>query len=109
MSSQDELLRLWRINRTCWEMLKDRGYLVSDDKLQHTLDQFKEEHGVGDAVRENMTIVVPKISDPQDQVRAPTDVRGTLSCARHLHVATAHATRQTCWLLCCGAHAVICP
>ena len=70
MATNDEQLRLWRIHRTCWEMLRDRGYLVADDKLNITLDAFKEEFGVGDAVRENLTIVVPKISDPQDQVRS---------------------------------------
>ena len=69
MASQDEIQRLWRINRTCSEMLKDRGYLVPDEKLTLTLDQFKEDYGVGDATREGMTMVVPKMSDPQDQVR----------------------------------------
>lgn len=70
MASQDELLRLWRINRTCWEMLKDRGYNVPAARLELTLEDFKKEHGEGDAVRDNMTIVVAKTNDPQDQVRA---------------------------------------
>jgi DNA-directed RNA polymerases I, II, and III subunit RPABC1 len=68
MSSQDEILRLWRIHRTCWEMLKDRGYLVPDDRLELSLETFREDYGIGDAVRDSMTIVVPKMSDPQDQV-----------------------------------------
>lgn len=68
MSSQDEVVRLWRINRTCWEMLKDRGYNVPDSRLNLSLDQFRAEHGVGEAIREAMTIVVAKLSDPQDQV-----------------------------------------
>ena len=64
------MLRLWRINRTCWEMLKDRGYNVPAARLELTLEDFKKEHGVGDAVRDNMTIVVAKTNDPQDQARA---------------------------------------
>jgi hypothetical protein len=50
-------------------MLNDRGYLVPDDKLTMTYDQFEGDYGVGDAVRDSMTIVVPKLNDPQDQVR----------------------------------------
>jgi hypothetical protein len=49
-------------------MLKDRGYNVPDSRLNLSLEHFRVEHGVGDAIREAMTIVVAKLSDPQDQV-----------------------------------------
>ncbi|KAJ5167165.1 DNA-directed RNA polymerase I II and III subunit RPABC1 [Penicillium canariense] len=39
-----EMTRLWRTWRTVYEMLADRGYEVSDDELQVSLDEFKRKY-----------------------------------------------------------------
>jgi len=63
--------KLYRIYRTCLQMLRDRDYLISQDKLNETLEDFQKEFGEGESVRrEELTIFVPKVEDPQDQVRA---------------------------------------
>ena len=104
MASQDEIQRLWRINRTCSEMLKDRGYLVPDEKLTLTLDQFKEDYGVGDATREGMTMVVPKMSDPQDQVPPARRPLTALRSCEHCQQLLLRIAR-----LPCGCAALFCP
>lgn len=61
--------KLFRVYRTCWEMLKDRGYLVADEKVNLTLDDFQKEFGSGEGIRrEDLTISVPKVDDPQNQI-----------------------------------------
>lgn len=83
MADNEDLQRMWRVNRTCWEMLKDRGYLVPDEKLTLSFDAFKEEFSPsGEAFRESMTIVVPKISDPQKQVRAHSALVSAPWCSK---------------------------
>ncbi|KAJ5682634.1 DNA-directed RNA polymerase I II and III subunit RPABC1 [Penicillium macrosclerotiorum] len=39
-----ELTRLWRTWRTVYEMLSDRGYEVSDEELQISLEEFKQKY-----------------------------------------------------------------
>eukprot|EP01006_Ploeotia_vitrea_P056067 TRINITY_DN68062_c5_g6_i1.p1 TRINITY_DN68062_c5_g6~~TRINITY_DN68062_c5_g6_i1.p1 ORF type:complete len:215 (+),score=14.84 TRINITY_DN68062_c5_g6_i1:57-701(+) len=38
----DEVLKMYRITKTVYEMLWDRGYLVTDEDLNLELDRFKE-------------------------------------------------------------------
>eukprot|EP01025_Chloroclados_australasicus_P017370 TRINITY_DN18847_c0_g1_i1.p2 TRINITY_DN18847_c0_g1~~TRINITY_DN18847_c0_g1_i1.p2 ORF type:complete len:206 (+),score=16.75 TRINITY_DN18847_c0_g1_i1:137-754(+) len=67
MSSEN--VKLFRIVRTCWEMLRDRGYLVPQEKLDMGFEQFVQEQGMNDQLlRDNLTIIVPKQTDPQDQI-----------------------------------------
>eukprot|EP00892_Ulva_mutabilis_P011933 jgi/Ulvmu1/9111/UM005_0206.1 len=61
-------LQLFRVYKTCWEMLKDRGYMVGDEKLAMTLDDFENSFGTGDAVRDSLTIVAARQGDSQDQI-----------------------------------------
>uniref|UniRef100_A0A7S0X0J8 Uncharacterized protein n=1 Tax=Chlamydomonas leiostraca TaxID=1034604 RepID=A0A7S0X0J8_9CHLO len=59
--------KLHRIRRTCLEMLKDRGYLVSQEELSLSKEQFRERFG--DMPRkEDLTILVPRQDDPTEQI-----------------------------------------
>ncbi|KAJ7039608.1 RNA polymerase [Mycena alexandri] len=42
MSEQDETARLWKVNRTIHELVKDRGFQVSDDELSMDLNSFRD-------------------------------------------------------------------
>lgn len=64
----DQLTKLFRIRKTCMEMLKDREYLVSDDDINMNKETFREHFGENPK-REDLTIMMPKQSDLTEQVR----------------------------------------
>lgn len=97
----DLTARLFRIYRTCLEMLKDRGYLVSEERLKQTLEEFTQSIGDGQTVRrDDLTIFVPKTEDPQDQVMslvqdlAPHPRRACGHCHRRLILTPPQAAIQ---------------
>ena len=45
MDDEVETYNLWRIRKTIMQMCHDRGYLVTQDELDQTLDGFKEQFG----------------------------------------------------------------
>ena len=45
MEDEVETYNLWRVRKTVMQMCHDRGYLVTQDELDQTLDQFKEQFG----------------------------------------------------------------
>ena len=45
MDDEAETYRLWRIRKTVMQMCHDRGYLVTQDELDQTLEQFKDQFG----------------------------------------------------------------
>ncbi|KAI0316727.1 DNA-directed RNA polymerase RPB5 subunit [Amylostereum chailletii] len=42
MSDGDDTAALWKVNRTIHELVKDRGFQVSDDEINMDLGRFKE-------------------------------------------------------------------
>ena len=40
-----EVYKLWRIRKTVMQLCHDRGYLVTQDELDQTEDQFKQQFG----------------------------------------------------------------
>jgi len=58
---------LFRVRRTTIKMLKQRGFLVADEDLRNTFDDFKERFG-DPVVRDVLTILVQKVDDPSDQL-----------------------------------------
>ncbi|KAG5636069.1 hypothetical protein H0H81_009215 [Sphagnurus paluster] len=42
MGDIDESAKLWKVNRTIHELVKDRGFLVSDDEIHLDLPTFKQ-------------------------------------------------------------------
>lgn len=59
--------RMYRIRRTCLEMLFDRGYLITEEERDATKDVFNEKFGA-DVRREDLTIMASKKDDPTEQV-----------------------------------------
>lgn len=45
MDDEVETYNLWRIRKTVMQMCHDRGYLVTQDELDQTLELFKEQFG----------------------------------------------------------------
>jgi hypothetical protein len=65
----DNLTKLFRIRKTCLEMLRDREYLVSDEEISQNKDTFREQFGENPR-KEDLTIMMPKQSDLTEQVRS---------------------------------------
>jgi len=67
-----ETYRLWRIRKTVMQMCHDRGYLVTQEELDQTLDQFKHQFGDKPSERKpgrsDLTILVAHNDDPTDQL-----------------------------------------
>uniref|UniRef100_A0AAY4EJ61 DNA-directed RNA polymerase II subunit E n=1 Tax=Denticeps clupeoides TaxID=299321 RepID=A0AAY4EJ61_9TELE len=45
MDDEEETYRLWKIRKTIMQLCHDRGYLVTQDELDQTLDEFKSQFG----------------------------------------------------------------
>jgi len=64
--------KLWRIRKTVMQLCHDRGYLVTQDELEQTLDQFKETYGdkpsESHPSRSDLIVLVAHIDDPTDQM-----------------------------------------
>ena len=43
MDQERVISRLWRVNRTIHELVRDRGFLVAENEIDMTLDQFKQD------------------------------------------------------------------
>lgn len=59
--------RLFRVRKTCMKMLQARGYVVSDEELNMSTDDFKSRFGE-EPPREQLTILTDKADDPSDQL-----------------------------------------
>jgi len=72
MDDDAEVYKLWRIRQTVTQMCHDRGYLVTQDELDQTLDQFKETFGDRPSerhpARQDLTMLVSHNDDPTDQM-----------------------------------------
>lgn len=64
--SDEEITRLHRVRKTCFEMLKDRGYEVEDAEIQMTRKEFIDKYN-GTIRREDLTFLKSK-PDNTDQV-----------------------------------------
>jgi len=62
--------RLWRVRKTINEMLNDRGYIVTQEDLKMTFDQFKEKFVDSTFSRDKLTMWANKKDDPtgSDQI-----------------------------------------
>lgn len=62
----DAASRLFRVRRTCVEMLEDRGYVVPDEDRNMTVEQFKERFGE-EPRRDDLLLLVQMKDDPTVQ------------------------------------------
>ncbi|CAM9277356.1 unnamed protein product [Ectocarpus fasciculatus] len=69
-----ETSRLYRIRKTCLKMLSKRGYIVPDEHILMTAEEFQTRFGDSPS-REDLSILVEKTDDSSDQlfVFFPTD------------------------------------
>ncbi|KAF7307431.1 DNA-directed RNA polymerase RPB5 subunit [Mycena indigotica] len=69
MSEQDESARLWKVNRTIHELVKDRGFQVSDDEINMDLAFFREHFTTNGAVdRNRLHFYTNARTDAKDQI-----------------------------------------
>jgi DNA-directed RNA polymerases I, II, and III subunit RPABC1 len=45
--SEDETAKLWKVNRTIHELVKDRGFQVSDEEIHMDLPTFRDMYANG--------------------------------------------------------------
>ena len=67
MLSEEEVKRLYRIYKTVMQMLKDRGYMVTDFEINISKSQFVSKYGES-MKREDLVINKAKRHDSSDQV-----------------------------------------
>ncbi len=72
MDDEQEIYKLWRIRKTILQLCHDRGYIVTSDELEQTLDQFKQTYGErpsqGEPSRSKLIVLVSHNDDASDQM-----------------------------------------
>jgi len=72
MDDTAETYKLWRIRKTIMQLCHDRGYLVTQDELDQTLEQFKNQFGDKPSERRpsrnDLIVLVAHNDDPTDQM-----------------------------------------
>ena len=72
MDDEQETYKLWRIRKTVLQLCHDRGYLVTTDELEQTLEQFKQLYGDKPSQdkesRSKLIVLVSHNDDPTDQM-----------------------------------------
>ncbi|KAJ9115721.1 hypothetical protein QFC20_001048 [Naganishia adeliensis] len=64
-----DVARMWKVNRTLKEMVRDRGYLVGDDEIQLPFTDFRAQFGGSGAVdRSAMAWYTSRREDQQDTI-----------------------------------------
>lgn len=69
---EQEIDKLWRIRKTILQICHDRGYMVTSDELEQSLEQFKQTYGdrpsQGEPSRSKLIVLVSHNDDPTDQL-----------------------------------------
>ncbi|KAF2547940.1 hypothetical protein F2Q70_00022622 [Brassica cretica] len=65
--TEEEIKRIYRIQKTLMQMLKDRGYFIADSEITMTLSQFVRKHG-DNMKREDLVTLRAKRNDSCDQL-----------------------------------------
>jgi DNA-directed RNA polymerases I, II, and III subunit RPABC1 len=72
MDDEQEVYKLWRIRKTILQLCHDRGYIITSEELDQTLEQFKETYGdkpsSGTPNRSQLVVLVAHNDDPTDQM-----------------------------------------
>lgn len=72
MDDEAEIYKLWRIRKTVLSMCHDRGYLIVQDDLDQTLEDFKAQYGCLPSAqkpsRQELLIKCAHNNDPDDQM-----------------------------------------
>ena len=63
----DEVTLLYRVRKTVFQMLKDRGYVISEKRLAQTKQEFADTYnGTRDSL--NLLVSKKKTGDPSDEL-----------------------------------------
>lgn len=70
MGDSDETARLWKVNRTIHELVKDRGFQVSDDEIHMDLATFKQHYAnqSGSVDRSQLNFFTTYENNPAEQI-----------------------------------------
>ncbi|CCM04976.1 uncharacterized protein FIBRA_07174 [Fibroporia radiculosa] len=70
MAEQDESARLWKVNRTIHELVKDRGFQVSDDEINMDLATFRSHYAsnLGSVDRSQLNFFTNHKNNPMTQI-----------------------------------------
>ncbi|THV02876.1 DNA-directed RNA polymerase RPB5 subunit [Dendrothele bispora CBS 962.96] len=70
MSDVDESARLWKVNRTIHELVKDRGYQVSDEEINMDLYTFRQTYAnsSGSVDRNQLNFFTNSQVNPAEQI-----------------------------------------
>ncbi|TFY60032.1 hypothetical protein EVG20_g7574 [Dentipellis fragilis] len=70
MSDGDDSATLWKVNRTIHELVKDRGFQVSDDEINMDLATFKSHYAnnAGSVDRNQLNFFTNSVHNPEDQI-----------------------------------------
>ncbi|KAG2362764.1 RNA polymerase [Suillus spraguei] len=68
--AEDETAKLWKVNRTIHELVKDRGYQVSDDEINMDLTTFRSHYANsgGSVDRNQLNFFTNSRENPADQI-----------------------------------------
>ncbi|TFK40240.1 RNA polymerase [Crucibulum laeve] len=71
MGDVDETAKLWKVNKTIHELVRDRGFLVSDDEIHMDLAQFKVQYlanSSGIVDRNQLNFYTNSRTNPSDHI-----------------------------------------
>ncbi|KAK7454446.1 DNA-directed RNA polymerases II 24 kDa polypeptide (RNA polymerase II subunit 5) [Stygiomarasmius scandens] len=70
MSDVDESARLWKVNRTIHELVKDRGFQVSDEEINMDLHTFRQTYAnsSGSVDRNQLNFFTNSQANPMEQI-----------------------------------------
>jgi len=72
MDDEIEIYKLWKIRKTVMQLCHDRMFMVSQEELDQTLDQFKAQYGSKPSEqkpqRSDLIVLVAHNDDPTDQM-----------------------------------------
>ena len=89
MDDEAETYKLWRIRKTIMQLCHDRGYLVTQDELDESLEQFIEKFGDSPSqrkpARNDLIVLVAHTDDPTNQmfVFFPEEVKIGIKTIKH--------------------------
>lgn len=67
-TDEAELYKLWRIRKTILQLCHDRGYLIIQDELEETLEQFKEQYNGSVPERSSLEILCTHHNNAEDKL-----------------------------------------
>ncbi|EKM57769.1 uncharacterized protein PHACADRAFT_251606 [Phanerochaete carnosa HHB-10118-sp] len=70
MADQDETAKLWKVNRTIHELVRDRGFQVSDDEIHMDLATFRSLYAnqMGSVDRSQLNFFTNHQNNPMEQI-----------------------------------------